>query len=67
MARQRAYELVQDQAMRSWQKKRSFRELVLADPAITAACSPAELEKAFSLDALLSGTREIFKRFSRKK
>jgi len=67
MARQRAYELVQDQAMRSWKEKRSFRELVLADPAISAACTPAELKKAFSLDALLAGTKGIFKRFAGKK
>jgi adenylosuccinate lyase len=67
MARQHAYELVQGQAMRSWQEKRSFRELVLADPAITSVCSAAELRKAFSLAALLSGTREIFRRFAKEK
>jgi adenylosuccinate lyase len=67
MGRQRAYELVQEQAMRSWQEKRSFRELVLADPAIRAVCSPAELRKAFSQEALLSGTRGIFRRFAGKK
>ena len=67
MARQRAYELVQAQAMRSWLEKRSFRELVLADPAITAACPRAELEKAFSLKALLAGTRDIYRRFAKGK
>jgi len=67
IARQRAYELVQAQAMRSWLEKRSFRELVLADPAIAAACTPAELRKAFSLAAMLAGTRGIFRRFAREK
>ena len=67
MARQRAYELVQAQAMRSWLEKRSFRELVLADPAIAGACSRGELEKAFSLPALLAGTRDIYRRFAAKK
>ncbi len=67
MARQRAYELVQAQAMRSWLEKRSFRELVMADPAIAAACTRAELRKAFSLAGMLSGTREIFKRFARNR
>ncbi len=67
MARQRAYELVQAQAMRSWLEKRSFRDLVLADPAIAGACSRAELEKAFSLPALLAGTRDIYRRFAAKK
>jgi hypothetical protein len=53
--------------MRSWLEKRSFRELVLADPAIAAACSRAELEKLFSLKSLLAGTRDIYKRFAAKK
>jgi adenylosuccinate lyase len=65
--RQRAYELVQEQAMKSWQEKRSFRELVLAAAGIRAVCSPAELEKAFSMAALLSGTGEIFARFAGEK
>jgi adenylosuccinate lyase len=67
VARQRAYEMVQAQAMKSWLEKRSFRDLVLADPAIVAVCSAAELERAFSLQELLAGTRDIFKRFARKK
>jgi adenylosuccinate lyase len=67
MARQRAYELVQAQAMRAWLEKRSFRDLVLADPAIAAACSRAEIEKAFSLPALLAGTRDIYRRFAAKR
>jgi adenylosuccinate lyase len=67
VARQQAYDLVQEQALKSWQGKRSFRELVLADPAITAVCSPAELEKAFSLHELLAGVQEIFRRFEKEK
>jgi adenylosuccinate lyase len=66
LARQQAYELVQEQAMKSWQEKRSFRELVLADPAILAACPAAELEKAFSLADMLSGVRDLFARFDRE-
>jgi adenylosuccinate lyase len=64
LPRQRAYELVQEQALKSWQEKRSFRDLVLADPAIRALCSAAELEKAFSLDGLLSGIDAIYARFA---
>jgi adenylosuccinate lyase len=67
LARQHAYELVQEQALKSWQEKRSFRELVLADPAILAVCPAAELEKAFSLAELLSGTKDIFARFAGEK
>ena len=67
MARQRAYDLVQDQALKSWQEKRSFRELVIADPAIRAVCSAAELEKVFSNEELLSGIEGIFARFAGEK
>ena len=67
LARQQAYDLVQEQALKSWQEKRSFRELVLADPAIRAVCSVPELEKVFSLEELLSGTAGIFERFAREK
>ncbi len=67
LARQRAYELVQAQAMRSWQEKRSFPELVMSDPAITAVCSPGELKKVFSIAGMLAGTRGIFKRFAGEK
>jgi adenylosuccinate lyase len=67
MARQQAYELVQNRALQSWQEKRSFRELVLADPAITAVCLPAELEQAFSLQELLAGVQDIFRRFENEK
>ncbi|MBU4404687.1 MAG: adenylosuccinate lyase [Candidatus Aminicenantes bacterium] len=67
VARQRAYDLVQDQAMKSWQEKRSFRELVMAATAIRAVCSPQELEKAFSLTELLAGIGGIFERFAKGK
>jgi adenylosuccinate lyase len=67
LARQRAYELVQAQAMKSWQEKRGFRELIMADPAVGAVCSAAELEKAFSRDDLLSGVEAIYRRFAGEK
>jgi len=67
VARQRAYDLVQVQAMKSWQEKRSFRDLVMADAAICAVCSPQELEKVFSLEELLAGIGGIFARFAKGK
>ncbi len=67
MARQRAYELVQARAMRAWQEKRSFRELVMADAEIAAVCTADELERAFSMKGMLAGTRDIFRRFRRER
>ena len=66
LPRQQAYELVQEQALKSWQEKRSFRDLILADPAIRALCPAGELEKAFSLEGLLSGIDDIYARFAVK-
>ncbi len=67
MARQRAYELVQARAMRAWQEKCSFRELVMADAEIAAVCTADELERAFSMKGMLAGTRDIFRRFRRER
>jgi adenylosuccinate lyase len=67
MARQQAYDLVQEQALKSWQEKRSFRELVMDAAAIRAVCSISELERVFSLKELLSGIGGIFARFAGEK
>ncbi len=63
MPRQRVYELVQGIALESWTKKKSFRKLIFENPEISALCSEAELEKAFSEKELLSGIHKIFARF----
>lgn len=61
--RQKVYELVQDNAMRSWTEKSSFRELIMNDANINELCSIEELEEAFSEKALMSGIDKIFNRF----
>ncbi len=64
--RQKVYELVQDNAMRSWTEKSSFRELIMNDDSINELCSREELEEAFSEKALMSGIDKIFNRFSKE-
>ena len=64
MGRQHAYELIQRHALASWLEKRSFRELIFADPDVRARCSDRELGKAFSERDLLAGIAKIFRRFS---
>jgi len=64
--RQKVYELVQDNAMRSWTEKSSFRELIMNDSSINELCSKEELEEAFSEKALMSGIDKIFDRFAKE-
>jgi adenylosuccinate lyase len=63
ISRQKAYELVQKNALKSWVKKKSFRKLITADKEINSFCSQEELATAFSEKDLLTGINKIFDRF----
>jgi adenylosuccinate lyase len=63
MPRQKVYELVQENALESWTKKKSFRQLIFDDSEISALCTKEELEKAFSQKELMAGIDKIFERF----
>lgn len=65
--RQKAYELVQKNALESWTKKKSFRKLILKDKEINSICTELELNKAFSEKDLLAGINKIFKKFDYEK
>lgn len=65
--RQKAYELVQKNALESWTKKKSFRNLILKDKEINSICTKSELNKAFSEKDLLAGINKIFKKFDYEK
>jgi adenylosuccinate lyase len=47
LARQVAYEIVQRNAMRAWGERRSFLELLTADPEVTRHLTPDELKACF--------------------
>src|SRR5438876_149442 len=47
LARQVAYEIVQRNAMRAWRERRSFLELLAAEPEVSGRLTPAELEACF--------------------
>lgn len=47
LLREEAYQLVQRNAMRAWQERTPFKELLLADPDVTARLSPEEIETLF--------------------
>ncbi len=57
-----AYRIVQSAAMRAWEGKGRFRDLVRADVAATGALADAELEGAFDVTHALRHVDEIFAR-----
>ncbi|MBN1195999.1 MAG: adenylosuccinate lyase [Candidatus Aminicenantes bacterium] len=63
LSRQKAYELVQANAMKSWTQQLGFRDLILNDPEILKICPRQDLERAFSPEPLEAGIQAIFDRF----
>jgi adenylosuccinate lyase len=63
LARERAYELVQRNAMRAWEDELPLADLLAADPDVTAALSADELERVFDLDEALKHADVAFGRF----
>ena len=64
VSRDDAYKLVQRNAMKVWESDGalSLLELLKADPEVTAALSPAEIEEKFDLDYHLKHVDTIFAR-----
>ena len=60
--REEAYRWVQRNALRAWEEDGSFRELVEADPDISAVLGPEDYERAFSLQRQLCNVDAIFER-----
>jgi adenylosuccinate lyase len=67
ISREQAYEWVQRNAMRSFHEQRDFKELLLADPDVTAKVPRAVIDEAFDLDGQLKNVDAIFARvFARR-
>jgi adenylosuccinate lyase len=62
VSREQAYEWVQRCAMRSYEERRDFKALLLADPDVTAVLAAADIERAFSLEEQLRHVDHIFER-----
>jgi adenylosuccinate lyase len=62
MPRQRAYELVQKNAMRAWEAERPFLAELQADPDVTGRIDPQRLEHLFDLNYHLKHVDTIFER-----
>ena len=62
ISRERAYELVQRNAMRAFYEQRDFKGLLLADSDVTALLPSSDIEKAFDLDEQLQHVADVFAR-----
>jgi len=62
LSRQKAYELVQRNAMKAWQGNKNFLGLLKADPEVTAKLPQSELEPLFDQQYYLRYVDDIFER-----
>lgn len=62
ITREKAYEMVQRCAMKTWETGLPFKEAVKEDEELMKIISPQDLEKLFSLDRFLANVDLIFER-----
>jgi adenylosuccinate lyase len=62
VSREQAYEWVQRNALRSYDERKDFKALLLADPDVTSVLSAADVEKTFDLNQQLRNVGAIFDR-----
>jgi adenylosuccinate lyase len=62
LARQKAYELVQRNAMTAWRERTAFRDLLAADPEVMARLSRQELDACFDPMWYLRNIGAIYRR-----
>ncbi len=62
MSREKAYDTVQPLAMKAWEEKVMFRDLVEADEAVREQLSEKDIDKAFDLEHHTRNVDRIFQR-----
>ena len=62
LSRKQAYEMVQRNAMKSWEEDQDFLSLLKADKEVAASLSAAELAELFDYQYYLRYTNDIFQR-----
>jgi adenylosuccinate lyase len=62
VSRERAYELAQRNAMKTWDEGGEFREHLLADPEVSALLAREEVERVFSPEAYMRNVPKVFAR-----
>jgi adenylosuccinate lyase len=58
----KAYGIVQENAMKVWRKEGSFKELLLNDSRVTKYLSEEEIDACFNINDYLKNVKKIFKR-----
>lgn len=64
MRRETAYDAVQKNAMRAWEEKRQFKELISEEPVVKALMTPAEIDGCFELPYHYTHVEDIFTRLN---
>ena len=62
MSREDAYRLVQSHAMDAWTNDKQFRDLIAAEPAVTARLRPEQIADAFDFRRQLGNINAVFER-----
>jgi adenylosuccinate lyase len=62
LGRERAYEVVQRNALRAWEQELPFRDLLERDAEAAAVLDPAALDRVFDLQDYLRHVDEVFDR-----
>ncbi len=60
--REKAYAIVQRNALKAWENEANFRQLIEADPDVTKVLTPSEIEECFNLSYHLKNVNYILKR-----
>ena len=66
ITREDAYQMVQKNAMRSWEEKIGFKTLLFEDKSISKILSKDEIDELFDLNKILKNIRKVFKRLDIK-
>lgn len=62
MLREAAYDAVQKNAMRAWEERRAFKELIAQEPMVKALLTPEELDACFDLSYHYTHVEDIYRR-----
>ena len=62
LTREKAYTIVQRNALNAWKNEANFRQLLEADAEVTASLTPAEIEECFNLSYHLKNVDYVLKR-----
>lgn len=62
LSREQAYQLVQQNAMKTWEGEESFQHYLSQDEEVSSLISPAEMEKIFDYQNFLQNLKVVFER-----